>query len=170
MSDRSSPLLVEVSGYYLASNSTLTGDVTIGAGSSVWFGCVLRGDDAPVVVGEGTNIQDLCMVHADPGLPNRIGDRVTVGHRAILHGARVGSGSLIGMGSVLLAGSVVGEESIIGAGAVVPEGREIPPGVLALGVPARVVRDVTDDERAFMRRAASDYVVKAREYVGGAYV
>lgn len=169
MSDGARPLVVEIEGYYLATNATVTGDVVFGAGSNVWFGCVIRGDDAAVRVGAGTNIQDLTMVHADPGVPNLIGDNVTVGHRAILHGARVGSGCLVGMGSVLLAGSVIGEESIIGAGAVVPEGREIPGGVLALGVPARVVRDVTDEERAFMRRAARDYVVKAREYATGVY-
>lgn len=156
---------------FVAENASLTGDVTLGSGSSVWFGCVLRGDDAPIVVGERTNLQDLTMVHADPGVPLTIGDLVTVGHRAVLHGRRIGSRCLIGMGAILLAGSVIGEGSIVGAGALVPEGREIPPGSLAVGVPARVVRRVTGEElRIGILEAAEGYVAKAREHVAGRYL
>ncbi len=112
---------------FVAENAAVTGDVTLGPGASVWFGCVLRGDDAPIRVGARTNIQDLTMVHADPGVPYEIGADITVGHRAILHGKVIEDRCLIGMGAILLSGSVIGAESIIGAGAVVTENKVIPP-------------------------------------------
>ena len=152
-------------GAYAARNAILTGDLVLGEDAGVWFGCVLRGDDAPLVIGARSNVQDLTMVHADPGVPNEIGAEVTVGHRCVLHGARVGDRCLIGMGAILLSGSRIGEESIIGAGAVVKENALVPPRSLVVGVPGRIVRSVTDEEVAAVLRSAEGYVRKLRLYL-----
>ncbi len=152
-------------GAFRAVDAVVTGDVTLGEDVGIWFGCVLRGDDAPLVVGRRTNVQDLTMVHADPGVPNRIGEEVTIGHRCVLHGATVGDRSLIGMGAILLSGSSVGAEAIVGAGAVVREGFEVPPRTLALGIPAKVVRDLRDDEVRSILESAAGYVEKIRQYL-----
>ncbi|HIG10573.1 MAG: gamma carbonic anhydrase family protein [bacterium] len=151
-------------GAWVAQGATVTGDVSFGKDANIWFGCVLRGDDAPIEIGAGTNIQDLTMVHCDPGVPNIIGERVTVGHGCVLHGAEVGDGCLIGMGAILLAGSNIGAGSIIGAGAVVTEGAQIPPRSLVLGLPGRVVREVTDDELTSIQESAQGYIENARLY------
>jgi carbonic anhydrase/acetyltransferase-like protein (isoleucine patch superfamily) len=154
-------------GGWRASNAVLTGDVTLHARASVWFGCVLRGDDAPLVVGEESNVQDLTMVHADPDVPNVIGVRTTVGHRCVLHGARIGDRCLIGMGAILLGGSVIGDECIVAAGAVVKEGAVLPPRSLVAGVPARVVKEVSDEQVAAILRSAAGYVKKVEQYLAG---
>ncbi len=137
-------------GAWVAEGAVLSGDVRLARGASVWFGCVLRSDidDAPVLIGEDSSIQDGTICHVDFGLPCRVGARVTVGHRAVLHGCEIGDDCLIGMGAVVLSGAVVGSGSVVAAGAVVPEGAEIPPGVIAAGVPAKVRREVTDRDRA----------------------
>ncbi len=124
---------------FIADNATLAGNVTIGAHASIWFGTVVRSEDEPIVIGEETNVQDLSVIHIDRDSPTTLGDRVTVGHRVILHGCTIGDDALIGMGSVVLTGASVGEGAVIGAGAVVTEGTHIPPYTLALGIPARVV-------------------------------
>lgn len=152
-------------GGWRATNATLTGDVTLGENASVWFGCVLRGDDAPLVIGAHSNVQDLSMVHADPHVPNVVGEHVTVGHRCVLHGARVGDRCLIGMGAILLGGSQIGAESIVAAGAVVKEGAVIPPRSLVVGVPGRVVKDVSDEQVAQILRSAAGYVAKVEQYL-----
>lgn len=152
-------------GAFAARNATLTGDVTLGPDVGIWFGCVVRGDDAPLTIGARTNVQDLTMVHADTGVPNRIGSEVTIGHRCVLHGAEVGDRCLIGMGAVLLGGSRIGAGSIVGAGALVKEGMEVPPRSLVVGLPARVVRQVSDEELALIERSAEDYVRKIRLYL-----
>ncbi len=152
-------------GAFRASNAILTGDVTLGEDVGVWFGCVLRGDDAPLVVGARTNVQDLTMIHADPGVPNVIGSGVTIGHRCVLHGARVGDDALIGMGAILLGGCVIGPESLVAAGAVVREGFEVPPRSLAAGVPARIVRSLDDRAVEAIRASAQGYVEKIRLYL-----
>ena len=149
-----------------ATNATLTGSRDLGVDVSVWFGCVLRGDDAPIRVGARTNIQDLTMIHADVDVPNVIGEEVTIGHRCVLHGAQVGDRCLIGMGAILLGGSIIGEESIVGAGAVVKEGMIIPPRSLVVGVPAKIVREVDDETVAAIRRSAQGYVEKFSQYLG----
>jgi carbonic anhydrase/acetyltransferase-like protein (isoleucine patch superfamily) len=131
----------------------------------VWFGCVLRGDDAPLRVGRGTNIQDLTMVHADTGVPNVIGEDCTVGHRAILHGAQVGDRCLIGMGAILLGGCVIGDECLVAAGAVVKERFVAPPRSLLVGLPARIVRTLSDADVEAIRRSAADYARKIRLYL-----
>ena len=152
---------------FVASNAIVTGDVDLGADVGVWFGCVLRGDDAPLTVGRRTNIQDLTMVHADTGVPNTIGEEVTVGHRSVLHGAEVGDRCLIGMGAILLGRSNIGAESIIAAGAVIKEGMVVPPRSLVVGVPGRIVREVTDAEARMIKRSAEGYVRKIRLYLEG---
>ena len=152
-------------GAYAASTAVLTGELHLGTEANIWFGCVLRGDDAPIHIGSGTNIQDLTMVHADPGVPNVIGSDVTVGHGCVLHGVSIQDRCLIGMGSVLLGGTHIGAESIIAAGAVVLEGKEIPPRSLVVGVPGRVVREVTDEEVESIRESAADYIKKAHLYL-----
>ena len=137
-------------GAWVAPGAVLSGDVRLARGASVWFGCVLRSDieDAPVLIGEDSSIQDGTICHVDFDLPCRVGARVTVGHRAVLHGCAIGDDCLIGMGAVVLSGATVGAGSVIAAGAVVPEGAEVPGGVIAAGVPAKVRRDVTDRDRA----------------------
>lgn len=149
---------------YVAPNATIVGQVEIGAHASVWFGCVLRGDNEPIVIGARTNVQDLTVVHTDEGVPCTVGDGVTVGHRAVLHGATVGDGALIGIGAILLNRSTIGDEAVVGAGAVVTEGQVIPPRHLALGVPAKVIRELTDEEIQGLRAAAAHYVARAEGY------
>jgi carbonic anhydrase/acetyltransferase-like protein (isoleucine patch superfamily) len=152
-------------GAFKARNAIVTGDVTLGAEVGIWFGCVVRGDDAPLVIGARTNVQDLTMIHADPGAPNVIGAEVTIGHRCVLHGVRIGTGALIGMGAVLLGGSVIGEEALVAAGAVVREGFEVPEGTLVAGVPAKVIRVLAPEERKLFRQSAEGYVRKLRLYL-----
>ncbi len=152
-------------GAFAASNAILTGDIELGEDVGVWFGCVVRGDDAPLTIGRRTNVQDLTMIHADTGVPNVLGEEVTVGHRCVLHGAEVGDRCLIGMGAILLGGSVIGAESIIAAGAVVKEGMVVPPRSLVVGVPGRVVREVSEKQVEQIRRSAEGYVRKIRLYL-----
>ena len=144
---------------FVAPSADVVGDVVLGEESSVWYGCVLRGDIAPIRVGRGTNIQDLSVVHVDEGHPALIGDRVGIGHRAIIHGCGVGDDCLVGMGAVILTGAVIGRGSLVAAGAVVTEGMEVPPGSLVVGLPAKVVRTVDGDLRGRMRRTVEDYRV-----------
>lgn len=149
---------------YVAPNATVIGRVEIGAEASVWFGCVLRGDNDPITIGSRTNVQDLTVIHTDEGVPCTLGNGVTVGHRAVLHGATIGDGALIGIGAIVLNGATVGREVVVGAGAVVTEGQVIPPRHLALGVPAAVVRELTDAEVERLRAAAAHYVERARAF------
>ncbi len=147
----------------------MLGDVTLGAHASVWYGAVLRGDMAAIVVGERTNLQDGTIVHVDEGLPTVIGARVGVGHRAILHACTVEDDCLIGMGSVLLNGVHVGTGSVVAAGAVVPEGARVPPGSLVVGVPARVTRPVDDALRQRIRDTWEHYVAEAQRHRAGVF-
>ncbi len=133
---------------YLTPGAFVIGQVEIGEKSSVWFNTVIRGDVDAISIGSETNIQDNCTIHADEGFPVRIGDRVTVGHNSVLHGCKIGSGAVIGMQSVLLNGCSVGEDAVIGAGSLVTSGTEIPPGTLALGRPAKVVKELTPEQIA----------------------
>jgi carbonic anhydrase/acetyltransferase-like protein (isoleucine patch superfamily) len=134
------------------------GDVALGARASAWPFAVLRGDNDRVAVGAGSNVQDGAVLHADPGLPCLLGAGVSVGHRAVVHGARVDDGALVGMGALVLNGAHVGAGALVAAGAVVREGFAVPPGTLAAGVPARVVRALTADEAARLARTAAAYV------------
>lgn len=146
---------------YIAENATIVGSVQIGPEASVWFGCVLRGDNEPIVIGARTNVQDLTVIHTDEGVPCTVGTGVTVGHRAVVHGATVKDGALIGIGAIVLNGAIVGREAMIGAGAVVTEDQVIPPRHLALGVPAKVIRELTGEEIERLRAFAAHYVSKA---------
>jgi len=149
---------------FVAPNATIVGRVKVEAEASVWFGCVLRGDNDPIVVGPRSNVQDLSMIHTDEGVPCTVGAGVTVGHRVVLHGATIGDGALIGIGAIVLNGARVGEQAVVGAGAVVTEGQEIPPRHLALGVPAKVVRELTDEELTRLKHAADHYVERAKAF------
>jgi carbonic anhydrase/acetyltransferase-like protein (isoleucine patch superfamily) len=160
--------MVGVGGAFVASTASVIGDVRLGADANVWFGAVVRGDDAPLSVGERTNLPDRVVRPADTGIPTDVGEDVTVGHGAILHGARVERYALIGMGAVLLGRSVIGEGAIVGAGAVVTEGTVVPPYSLVLGLPAKVVRSLDPAARkADALQRAADYVAKARAHVSG---
>ena len=147
----------------------MLGDVTLGAHASVWYGCVLRGDMAPIVVGERSNVQDGTIVHVDDDRPALIGARVGIGHRAVIHGCTIADDCLIGMGSVLLNGVVIGAGSVVAAGSVVPEGLEVPPGSLVMGVPGRVRRPVDDTLRARIQGTWEHYVEEAKRHRAGRY-
>lgn len=152
---------------FLAPTAVLTADVTCGPGVNVWYGAVIRGDVAPVTLGENVNIQDNAVVHCDFGVPNVVEPGVVVGHAAVLHGARVGADSLIGIGAKLLSGSVIGPECLIAAGAVVPPGMVVPPRSVVMGLPGKVVRAATADEIANTRRINERYRELARLYAAG---
>lgn len=146
---------------YIAPNATIIGDVEIGEDSSVFYGCVLRGDVGPIRVGKRTNIQDNSVLHVDRDAPCTLGDDVTVGHMALVHGSTVGNGVLVGMHSAVLSRSVIGEGSLIAAGAVVLEGQEIPAKSLAAGVPAKVRRELSDEQSGSFIPHAARYVQTA---------
>ena len=150
--------------WYLAANVVVVGEVSIGTDTNLWYGTVVRGDDASITIGARVNLQDQTIVHADPGVPLTIGDDVTVGHRAILHCRSIESGCLIGMGAVLMEDVVVGAGSLVAAGSVVPPGTVIPPNSLVRGVPGRVVRETTAEEREGFLSSAKKYVENAREF------
>ena len=145
------------------------GDAVLGARASVWPFAVVRADSDRITIGEESNVQDGAVLHADPGVPCALGARVSVGHRAIVHGATVHDDCIVGMGAVVLNGAVVGAGSIVGAGAVVREGQIVPPGSLVVGAPARVVRAATDADGERIRRAAAAYVRLRARHAAGEY-
>lgn len=151
-------------GAWAAPSADLIGDVRLGENSSVWFGAVIRADNTPITISDESNIQDGSVCHSDAGFPLRIGARVTVGHQAILHGCTIEDDCLIGMGARILNGAHVERECIVGAGALVTEGKRLSSGSLIVGSPARVVRQLTDDERAMLRASAAHYAEKAGRY------
>jgi carbonic anhydrase/acetyltransferase-like protein (isoleucine patch superfamily) len=150
---------------WVASNATVIGEAKIGARSGIWFGAVVRADVASITIGEETNVQDNCVLHADPGAPLSIGDRVSVGHGAVLHGCAVEDDVLVGMGATILNYARVGEGSLIAAGALLLEGAEIPPGSLVAGVPGRVRRPLTKEEQEDVRQNSRTYVELAAQYI-----
>ncbi|MBV8611278.1 MAG: gamma carbonic anhydrase family protein [Singulisphaera sp.] len=154
---------------YIAPGAIVLGDVHVGKGASIWYNTVVRGDTERISIGDETNIQDLSMVHADPGVPCLVGPRVTVGHRVILHGCLVEEECLIGMGAILLNGVRVGKGSVIGAGALLVEGLEVPPSSVVMGVPGRVVRTVNDATRQRIDRAWRHYVSAAQRHLSGEF-
>ncbi|MET8158864.1 gamma carbonic anhydrase family protein [Sphaerisporangium sp. NPDC005289] len=149
---------------YIAPTAVVVGRVRLGRGTSVWYGSVLRGDAEAIEVGDECNIQDLCCLHADPGLPAVLEDRVSLGHRAVVHGARVERGALVGIGAVVLNGATIGAGSLVAAGCVVTPGKKIPAGVLVAGVPGKIVRELTDDDRAGFARTPDTYMAKAARH------
>ncbi|MCZ7413016.1 MULTISPECIES: gamma carbonic anhydrase family protein [unclassified Streptomyces] len=142
---------------YAAPTSVVVGDVTVAAGASVWYGAVLRGDMGAIVLGPESNVQDNCTVHVDPGFDVSVGARVSVGHNAVLHGCTVGDDVLVGMGATVLNGAVIGAGSLVAAQALVPQGMRVPPGSLVAGVPAKVRRELTEEEREHIRLNAAAY-------------
>ena len=156
------PQLAE--GAWAAPSADLIGDVRLGARASVWFGAVLRGDNTPLILGDETNFQDGAIGHSDPGFPLTVGARVTIGHQAILHGCTIADDCLIGMGARILNGAVIESECIVGAGALITEGKRFERRSLIVGAPARVVRQVTEEERQLLRASAAHYAEKAARY------
>lgn len=150
-------MMRRVAGAYVADTARVIGDVTLGEGVSVWFGTVVRGDVGPVRIGRDTNLQDGVIVHCDHGVPNVIGERVSVGHAAVVHGAEVGDGSLIGIGAKLLSGSRIGKRCLIAAGAVVPPGLVVPDDHVVMGLPGRVVRETRPSERKYLAEIPPRY-------------
>ncbi|HET7271479.1 MAG TPA: gamma carbonic anhydrase family protein [Rubrobacter sp.] len=149
---------------WIAPGAYVIGDVYLGEESSVWYGAVLRGDTEPISIGARTNVQDGCVLHADPGFPAVVGEGCVIGHKAVVHGCEIGDNSLVGMGATILNGAKIGEGSIVAAGAVVPEGREFPPQSLILGIPAKRFGDVSEEQTADIARGATEYVERARAH------
>lgn len=145
-------------------SASLAGDITVGKQSSIWFNASLRGDMAPITIGERTNIQDNAVVHTNIGMPTVIGNNVTVGHGAIIHACTVEDDALIGMGSILLDGCVVKRGALVAAGTVVPPGKHVPAGTLVLGNPMRVIRDLTEEEHTANRLNAQHYIDLMNDY------
>jgi carbonic anhydrase/acetyltransferase-like protein (isoleucine patch superfamily) len=154
-------------GAWAAPSADLIGDVRLAARASVWFGAVLRADNTPIVLGEEANFQDGAVGHSDPGVPLTIGARVTVGHQAILHGCTVSDDCLIGMGARVLNGAFLGPECLVGANALITEGKRFEEGGLIVGSPARLIRPLTDAEKAALRLSAAHYAEKAARYAAG---
>lgn len=152
---------------WVAPTAVLIGNVIVGPRANIWFGAVLRGDNEPIVVGEGSNVQENAVLHTDMGYPLTIGANCTIGHKAMLHGCTIDAGSLIGMGATLLNGAKIGAGSLIGACALVTEGKEIPPGSLVMGAPAKVVRDLDEAAKARLLKSATGYQANAARFAKG---
>ena len=152
---------------WVADNAQVVGDVHMDADSSVWFSSVVRGDTATIRIGEGTNIQDGSVLHADVGIPLTVGKHVTVGHMVQLHGCTIGDESLIGIGAVVLNGAKIGKNCLVGAGSLVTEGKEFPDGSMILGSPAKVVRELTPEQIEGLRRSAQHYVNNKNRFKAG---
>jgi carbonic anhydrase/acetyltransferase-like protein (isoleucine patch superfamily) len=150
---------------FVAPGALIIGDVTILEGASIWYNSVVRGDSAPIVIGRRTNIQDNCTLHVDPDAPLTIGDECTIGHNAVVHGATLGDHVLVAMNAVVLSHAEVGSQTIIGACALVGEHKHIPANSLALGIPARVTRPLTEDELAHLVSSAAGYCLRAQEHI-----
>lgn len=151
-------------GAWIAPDAHVIGKVELGPGVGIWFGAVLRGDNEMIRIGAGSNVQEMTMIHTDPGHPVEIGPGVTIGHRAIVHGCSIGENSLIGMGAIVLNGARIGRNCLIGAGALVTEGKEIPDGSLVVGSPGKVVRQLTREQIEGLRGSASRYAENAARF------
>src|SRR5437763_15809679 len=149
---------------FIAPGAMIIGNVTIHEGASIWYNTVVRGDSAPIVIGRGTNVQDNCTLHLDEDAPLTIGEECTIGHNAVVHGATLGDRVLVGMNAVVLNHAQIGSQTIIGACALVPEHKSIPGGVLAVGVPAKVMRELTEAERAHLESSAAGYYERAQAH------
>jgi len=148
--------------WFVAHNATVVGSVVIHDRASIWFNVVIRGDNEIITVGERSNVQDASVLHADPGIPLTVGRNVTIGHKVMLHGCTIGDGSLVGINSVVMNHSVIGEGTLIGAGTLIPEGKQIPPGVLVLGSPGKVVRELKQEEKDYLLKVADGYVKRSK--------
>ena len=150
--------------HYIAYDATLAGSIILENEVNIWFGVVIRADNDQVHIGEETNIQDGSVLHCDPGFPLTVGKRVTVGHKVMLHGCTVGDGSLIGINSVVMNGAKIGKSALIGANTLIAEGKEIPDGVLVLGSPGKIVRELKQEEKDYLLKIAAGYVERSRFY------
>lgn len=162
-------LFVRELNFFRATNAICYGDVTVGDDASLWFNVVIRGDVAPIRIGARTNVQDGVIIHCDSGVPNEIGDDVTIGHGAIIHGRKIGDWSLIGMGAKVLGQTVIGSECLIAAGAVVPPGLVVPDRKVVMGVPGKIVRDVSAKDLEYMHWLAPHYVTLAARHAAGEF-
>lgn len=158
------PVLPSGDEYWIAPSAAVIGDVRLARGASVWFGAVVRGDNDPITLGEDSNVQDGAVLHSDPGVPLDVGARVTIGHLAMVHSCTIGAGSLIGIGAVVLSRAVIGRHCLVGAGALVTEGKVFPDRSLIVGSPARIVRELTDDQCAMLDASAAHYVANWTRY------
>ena len=158
----SAPQLDE--GAWVADSAQIIGKVRLHKDASVWFGAVLRGDNELIEIGEGSNVQEACVLHTDLGKPLTVGKNVTVGHQVTLHGCTIGDGSLIGIGSVVLNGAVIGKNCLVGAGSLVTEGKEFPDGSMIIGSPAKVVKSLSDEQIAGISKSAPGYVMNAKRF------
>lgn len=159
------PQLPAAGSYWVAPSAQVIGNVRLAEGVGVWFGTVIRGDNELIDIGARSNIQELCMMHTDPGAPMTIGEDCTIGHSAILHGCTIGDGSLVGMGATVLNRARIGKGSLVGANALVAEGKEFPDYSLIIGAPARAVRTLREEEVARLRMSAGHYVANWRRFV-----
>lgn len=157
--------VLEGKAHFIAASASVIGSVRLKAGASVWFNAVLRGDNDWIVVGENSNVQDGAILHTDPGIELHVGDNVTIGHRAMLHGCSVGDRSLIGIGSTMLNHSSIGEDTVVGAHSLIPEGKQFPGGVLLIGSPAKIARDLEPEEIDRLRLSAQVYTQQSARYV-----
>ena len=165
--DGISPQFDDGASNWIAPDATLIGRVRLGRNANIWFGVVIRGDNDEISIGEDSNVQDLTMMHTDPGFPLRIGTGCTIGHKAMLHGCTIGDNSLIGMGAIVLNGARIGRNSLVGAGALVTEGKEFPDGSLIVGSPAKAARQLDAAAISRLRASAAHYVANGRRFIAG---
>lgn len=158
------PSLPEDGDFWIAPGAHVIGNVRLGSAVSIWFGAILRGDNEPINIGAGTNLQEQTVIHTDPGFPCSIGENCTIGHKAMLHGCCIGAGSLVGMGATVLNGARIGMGCLIGAGALITEGKEIPDGSLVMGMPGKVVRETTIEQKAANLASAAHYQERMRVF------
>lgn len=161
------PTLPQSGNFWIAPSAEVMGNVILKENASVWYGCVLRGDNDPIIIGENTNVQDLSVIHTDIGAPVTIGANVTIGHRVILHGCEIGDDTLIGMGSTILNRVRIGRNCIIGANALIPEGKEIPDNSLVMGAPGKVIKDVSEMQLQVIKMSAHHYVENWQRHKAG---
>ena len=150
--------------FWIAPNASVIGEVNLERDASIWFNAILRADNEPITIGEGSNVQDGAIIHTDPGFACRIGKKVTVGHMAMLHGCSIGDGSLIGIGSVILNGAKIGKNCIIGSKALVTEGMEVPDGSMVLGIPGKIKKTLTEEEQSIVSLGAEHYIDNYKKY------
>lgn len=162
--DGATPALPASGDYWIAPGAHVIGNVSLGEGASIWFGSVLRGDNEPISIGAGTNLQEQTVIHTDPGYPCTLGENCTIGHKAMLHGCTIGAGTLVGMGATILNGATIGAGCLIGAGALITEGKQIPDGSLVMGMPGKVVRTLTDEQRGANLSSAAHYQNRMRAF------
>lgn len=162
-------MMRQIGDYYVAANAVVAGDVILSPGANVWFNCVIRGDLARISLGPRANVQDGTIIHVDHGMPQEIEEGVVVGHGAMLHGSRIGRDTLVGMGAILLSGCEVGPECLIAAGTLITEGRRIPARSVVMGVPGKVVREVSDEDLRRTLATAAHYLEMAQRYAKGAF-